>query len=551
MHRKTEIMKKKLIYILGVAACIIGATSCQKGDLQSNPNAVGDNGTVPVSLILNHLTYDIYAGGGVVDGRPGAVSEIPWDQEFIWSQYFVSNYQYYRGSNAYSWSVTATAYDILKYATKMDEQNAKQYGGAQNVYSAMSKFFRAYAFIWLTQRVGDIPMTQAGDATNLTPAYDKQHDVYKNSLALLDSANIIFNKVIGTANAQPGNKLDANGDVFGLTNLQWQKVVNTYRLRVLISLSKRADDNADLNIKQQFATIFNNPTQYPIMTANSDNLKFTYNLAYNPYPIFARGNAPYNNFANVGKTYLDITTATHDPRTFIAATPAPAQLTAGKTVSDFTAYVGADINLPLATLFTNGSTPATSIYSYANAIRYYTDKSGGACEPYILLGYPELCFNIAEAINRGWISGSSASWYTNGINASLSIYGLSQGQTYTVGDVNGKTLGTVNIDIATFLADPGVAYAGDNADGLKQILTQKYVAFFNNSGWEAYYNWRRTGVPAFAQGGAGIGTPSNQIPIRWQYPTDEATFNASNCSQAIQNQYGGTDDINQAMWLIK
>jgi Starch-binding associating with outer membrane len=320
----------------------------------------------------------------------------------------------------------------------------------------------------------------------------------------------------------------------------------------LISLSKRAVDNADLNIPAQFATIYNNPSQYPIFTGNADNLKFTFNTAYNAYPIWSRGNGPYNNYSNICNTFLNITTASQDPRTFIAATPAPAQITAGKAVSDFTAYVGADINQSLAVLFTNGSTLATSQYSYANYNRYYAGSPAGAtasAEPYVILGYPEMCFNIAEAMNLGWITGTTSTWYNNGINASLAIYGLTQGQKYTVGDGTGKTLGSVTIDINTFLAN--VAYAGDNATGLNQILTQKYVAFFQNSGWEAFYNWRRTGVPTFAQGGVGIGTSNSQIPLRWQYPTGEAVYNSANNTAALTSQYGGTDDLFGKMWLIK
>lgn len=535
-----------------MALVAIVGTGCQKGDLLSNPNAASSSSTVPVSLILNHITYSMYVGGGVVDGRPGAVNETPWDLTFIWGQYHVSNYQYYRGSNFYNWSNSATEYDMLKYTNLMQQQAATQFGTAPNVYAALSYFFKAYSFIWLTQRVGDIPMAQAGDPNNLTPAYNTQHDVYKNCLAMLDTANTLMGSFNALATTNVNAKLDANGDIYGMTNMQWQKLINTYKLRILISLSKRAADNADLNIPSQFTTILSNPVKYPIMGSNADNMVFTYNTAYNPYTIFARGNAPYNNYSNICKTFLDITTANLDPRTFIAAIPAPAQITAGKNVGDFTAYVGADINQPLSTLFVNGSTPATSSYSYANYNRYYTSTAGANAEPYILVGYPELCFNIAEAINRGWATGSSATWYLNGINASLAVYGLTEGKTLNIGNYNGTaTTGTVVISNANFLSNANVVYAGDNATGLKQILTQKYVAFFENSGWESFYNWRRTGVPAFAQGGAGIGTPSNAIPMRWMYPQDEANYNTTNYQAAITAQYGGTDDVTKIMWLLK
>lgn len=535
-------MKKMFIWTV-IAAALLGSTGCQKGDLLSNPNVASQTSTVPVSLILNHMTYSLYSGGGVVDGRAGSLSEIPWELLYIWQQYYVSNYQYYRGQNIYNWSVSGTDYDLIKYATQLDAQAAKQFSSTTTKYVGLSKFFRAYSLVWLTQRVGDIPAKQAGNPTLYpNPVYDSQHDVYKYALALLDSANTILGNAIAAIN--PNATFDA-GDIFGLTNLQWQKVVNTYKLRVLISLSKRATDNADLNIPQQFAAIVGNPSQYPVMTANSDNMVFKYN-AFNVYTIFSRGWAPYNNYANICKTYLDLTTATQDPRTFAVATPAPAQLAGGKTVGDFTAYVGADVNDALATISTNA---AANKYSYANYSRYYTSQVGANAEPFIIMGYPELCFNIAEGINRGWANGDAGSWYTNGIKASLSLYGLSQGQSLTIGDVSGAKVGTVTVDINTFLAN--VAYAGNNATGLTQILMQKYVAFFNNSGWEAYYNWRRTGVPAFSQGGPGIGTPTNLIPRRWQYGVDELLYNKQNYQTAVQSQFGGSDNISKDIWLVK
>ena len=131
------------------------------------------------------------------------------------------------------------------------------------------------------------------------------------------------------------------------------------------------------------------------------------------------------------------------------------------------------------------------------------------------------------------------------------MFGLKQGQQLTVGDVGGTTVGTVTVDINSFLANANVAYAGDNATGLNQILTQKYVALFQNSGWEAFYNWRRTGVPTFAQGGGGIGTANGMIPRRWEYPQDEINFNSANYTKAIQSQFGGKDDLTQDTWLTK
>jgi hypothetical protein len=542
-------MKRTILSYTGLALAIacIGLSGCQKGDLQANPNVASTATTVPPSLILNRITNEIYNGGGVMDGVSGNVSEIPFSQVQRWNQFFVSNFAYYWGNNAYNWSVTSSMYSVLKYAELMDQQVAKQYGTTTTYFSALSKFFRAYNFIWYTQRVGDIPMTQAGDLSNPTPKYDSQHDVYMNSLAMLDTANTLMASVVTAANQN--TIMDATGDIFGLTYLQWQKVINTYKLRVLISLSKRAVDNADLNIPAQFAAIVNNPTKYPIMTGNTDNMTFKYNAAYNKYPL-SPNYTPYNFFEDVCKTYLDITTADQDPRTFIAASPAPAMIHGeGKALGDFTAYVGADINLSEGDI--NNASVAGQ-YSYTNYARYYADPTGATQEPYILIGYPEMCFNIAEAANRGWLGATPGlTWYNNGIAASLAMYKLTDGTQIPEADSAGHPIGSVTANVTAFLTNANVVYAGDNAAGLKQILTQKYVAFWQNSGWEAFYNWRRTGVPAFGQGGPGIGTPSNQIPLRWQYPLDEGSYNSTNYQAAITSQYGGTDDITKPMWLIK
>ncbi len=554
-------MKNRIICAIMAAAMVsIGLAGCQKGDLLDNPNAANTNSTVPPTLILNRITNEIYQGGGVIDQVSGYQNEGPWNQIMRWNQFFVSNYSYYWGSNSYAWSNTPTMGSVLKYVELMETQAVKQYG-ASNAYSALGKFFRAYLFIWYTQRVGDIPMSQAGNTSILTPKYDLQHDVYKNCLALLDTANTMM-AALQTTPAISSSKVDAAGDIFDMTYLQWQKVINTYKLRVLISLSKRAVDNADLNIPAQFANIIAHPSTYPIMTGNSDNMVFNYNALTlkDYYPLFPNY-TPYVNYSDMCGTLENLLTTNKDPRTFVYSTPAPALVAGGTPYTSFAAYTGADIDLTQSVLLANSN---AGLYSYNNYLRYYAtasgpNTSGSTCEPYILIGYPEMCFNIAEAANRGWITGGGSSWYLNGINASMAWFGLSEGAQVTVGmpiispsgNNFSNVLGPVTVSISNFLAQPGVVYSGDNPAGLNQILQQKYVAFWQNSGYEAYYNWRRTGVPTFQQGGGGIGTANNMIQLRWEYPNDESVANTANYQAALQSQYGGVDDVTKPMWLIK
>jgi hypothetical protein len=525
-------MKNIYLATLGLA---LAAAGCKSMDEQlPNLNLPTSESAVPPSLLLPRIEYDLYNSG---DGGP-------FSQVQRWNQFTISNDSYYGGQNLYNWTNTASLYSVLKNVNQMDAQAIRQLGTRQNPYSALAKFFQAYILVWQAQRVGDTPAAQAGQGlANLTPAFDTQKAVYARSLALLDSANTLLSGPLTGTSQYSGDIFYQQGGASAVA--QWRKVVNSYKLRVLISLSKRAQDNADLQVPQQFAAIVNNPTQYPLLTSNADSWNFLFNSAYNTYPHTP--NDTYNKSQNAGSAYLGITTATQDPRTFMVATPAPAQLAAGKQPTDFSAYVGSSPAVGLGDL---GTASNAGQYSFTNYLRYYSSVSGP--EPYILLGYAEQNFNIAEAINRGWVSGAAASaYYLRGINASLDFYGLTEGQQLTIGNVSGARLGTATASRSAFLANAGVVYKGDNASGLEQIVNQKYVAFFQNSGYEAFFNWRRTGYPrTFVSTGGGLNA-SGKIPRRWQYPVDEQTYNPENYQAALKSQFGGADDLNQDTWLTK
>jgi hypothetical protein len=111
-------------------------------------------------------------------------------------------------------------------------------------------------------------------------------------------------------------------------------------------------------------------------------------------------------------------------------------------------------------------------------------------------------------------------------------------------------LATTTVSVTSYLNQSSVVYAGNNAAGLTQILTQKYLAFFQNSGQEAYFNYRRTGVPAF-NAGPGTGN-TGVIPRRWLYPSDESFYNSANLNAALARQFTtGVDDVNSELWINK
>lgn len=526
---------KSHLKIFAVTLSILVLGSCQNFDeLVKNKNLPT---SVPPSLILTGVLAHMN-DQNAWDGKQGSQSA---------AQFYVSTYDYY-GTNNYDQAPFIQTTDNFEYVgalqnlVQMDIESKNAGKPTLNPYSALGKFLRAYYFNLMSQKMGDIPLSEALKAeANTAPKYDSQKQVYIQILALLEEANADLAQLIAN------NDASLTGDIFLSNDLtKWQKVVNSFTLRVLISLSKKEGD-ADLNIKQKFSNIISNSTKYPLLTGLSDNLQFTFNAAYNPYPKNPTSLGRDGTRENVGSAFLDLTTSLNDPRTFIAATPAPAQLIAGKLFTDYSAYVGAPAGLSMSALGTNAQGGS---YSYVNALRYSYDYAGSKAEPAIIIGYPEQCFNIAEGINRGWGGSNAGNYYTNGIIASMTFLGIVEGGSITVGNLNGtKVYGSVSgISIAAYLAQPSVQYQG-GATGLTQILNQKYIAFWQNSNWEAFFNQRRTGVPTFSTG-AGNGN-GNKIAVRWQYPRAEADANTANYKAALQSQYNGVDDLNGKMWILQ
>nr|WP_315820163.1 hypothetical protein [Paraflavitalea speifideiaquila] len=89
-----------------------------------------------------------------------------------------------------------------------------------------------------------------------------------------------------------------------------------------------------------------------------------------------------------------------------------------------------------------------------------------------------MCFNIAEAINRGWVTGNAEDWYKKGIKASLGFYGIPVdgagifNKVYPYGATNAVTY-PIPFDFENVYYQQGaVKYSGNNATGLQQILLQ-------------------------------------------------------------------------------
>jgi len=514
------------------AAMLISGCSKKFEDYSQNKNLPI---TVPPGLVLRSILNSLVVFPGGFEDKAG--------------QYIASNYTYY-GDNKYWTGSASLNYSVLNSVVSMEAEAKKATGTDRNPYRALGFFFRAYFFVNMSEKVGDLPMTDALKGTaNTAPKYDSQKDIFKQSLNWLDSANTLLGDLISNGFLEFSGdwyyqETAAYSDANGLKALmEWRKVVNSYKLRVLIELSKRAGDAADLQIPQQFAAIVSDPGKYPIFTGNEDNLQYVYNSTYNYYPDNPNNYGNNAGRLNLGSTLVNNLAQLNDLRVMILAEPARGL---GHPDTDYGSFAGAPLGSDVSTLSTLSGAGQISLYNYNHFYATYT------AEPTLILSYGEICFTIAEGINRGWVTGSAATWYETGIKAMFGFYGIKDGDNTVVfrnAGGTGNLTYTVHFSFADYLSQPLVQYKGNNNDGLTQILTQKYLAYSRNSGLQAYYQWRRTGIPTFSIGtGTGNG---NKIPLRFQYPTNETTINGENLKTSLQSQYGGSDDINAKMWLIK
>ncbi|MFZ2900146.1 MAG: SusD/RagB family nutrient-binding outer membrane lipoprotein [Saprospiraceae bacterium] len=485
---------KRIFWLLPT---ILLFTACESfEELSVDPNRSSE---VNPGLLLTNIMVDAF--------------NIPSADAALASQYLVftdgvADEQYYGWQRA-----GFGRYSSLLQVAKMI-QEAERIGNDN--YVAIGKFFRAWHFHELTRTFGDVPYSEAlkGEENGFTPAYDTQESIYAGILQELEEANGMLGELNGPVN---GDFL-YNGDL-----QQWKKLINSFRVRVLIDLSRK-EGNTAIDPKGQLAKMAADPANYPVFAGNGDHAQLVYvDRDNNRYPHY--NNRSLQTAYYLSSTFADLLKSYNDPRLFAYADPERRAVENGQPGYEMIAgaYGGLESGAQLT-----ANVLAASNEGKGSPVddRYHSVPEG---EPCIALGYPELQFNLAEAVARGWISGDAKTYYENGIRASMEFYGISQAR------------------ILSYLAHPQVAY--DPARGIEQINIQKYLSLFMHSGWESFYNQRRTGYPEFR---TGDGTQNNGlVPLRWMYPQSELDYNQAKVSEAINRQFGGNDHVNQVMWLLQ
>ena len=383
--------------------------------------------------------------------------------------------------------------------TVAKERNTPAYEGAGLV-------LKSWIFSMLTDAYGDIPYSEVNQVPEgeATPVYNRQSVVYDSLLTNLEEANDLL---------QPGNGQSIQGDIlYGGDVMKWKKLANSLRLRLLMRLSEKQGAIDGVNVQEQFRTIVNNPSEYPVFEDNVDNAALEYQTSRpNEWPRHTSRVGTFRTY-RMSQTFTDMLKQFDDPRLSVFA----------DLPDSLDTYVG--VPNGLSDSESNEYNGGRGFQSSLNTTRYF--ESPNAAKG-LIMTHAEVLFLKAEAAERGWTSGDAQSLYEDGIEASMKQYGQSVPNGY--------------------LSQPGVAYAtNDQTRALEQINTQKWVALFY-TGMEGWFNWRRTGTPDIDPSAQNVN--QDQIPVRFRYPESEQSLNAENYQEAVERQ--GPNTINTEMWLLE
>lgn len=495
-------MKKYLKYIVAGVALAFTCNSCiDLEEMNIDPN---NPTTTDPALLLTGLSFTTFEESSASVCHATKMLILTSGE----STYQV--YKWTRGSFDY--------YNNLRNVAKMKEEAAK---GGQTAYEALALFFEAHYYYMLTMQFGDVPCSEAMQAeTNglYQPKYDSQETVLATVLAKLEEANTLLTD----NNSIISGDIIYNGDL-----MKWRRLVNAYRLRVLMSLSNKQTVGS-LDVKSTFARISQNE---PLMTSEADNGQLVFlDQQDDRYPYF--NDSDFGSGRYMDSTYVAVLATRKDPRLFAFCTQTPAAEKAGLPIDDFSSYDGGDPAIAYSLVndkVTLGgcSKPATRYYQHATN------------EPMILLGYTEQQLILAEAVVRGWISGDDRALYESAVKASFRFY---EKYAPTVAGYLDEAA------VTDYLQGEKVAYSPSltKDQKIERIILQKYIpTFLQGSMWMPYYDQLRTGYPEFRRA-AGV-----NLPYRWMYPQNEYNNNAANVEAALQSQFGGNDRTSDKPWWIK
>ncbi|MXV14359.1 SusD/RagB family nutrient-binding outer membrane lipoprotein [Hufsiella ginkgonis] len=493
-------MKIKFIKYIAVVALATSVSSCDMGDfgdINVSPNS-------PDKIITKLLLTNAERSVAGVISAPAPRLYIQHLSETLYtseSRYNTKIYDYSSVYNGPLYDLTTIIKLNTDAATKGDLANVLS-GGTNANQIAAARILRAFFFLNLTDRFGDIPYSEALQGINdVTPAFDTQQSIYTSLFKELKESVAQFEA--GTI----------SGDIlFGGNTAKWKLFANTMRMYMGLRLSKIDPTTGKAE--------FNAALTAGVLASNADNISYAYlaesaneNNIYNNYEVSKRYDY------SISKTVVDALKANNDPRL-----PVYAEKTSAGT------YVGMPYGITQAAAaasYTPGNLLAPGNISLIGS-KFRLQNS-----PVAIYTYSQVAFAKAEAYKLGWITGApddvqAAAQYVIGIQSSMTANGVAAA------------------DATTYLAATGVPY--DPANGIKQIITQKWISTYMGYGYEAWADFRRTGFPTLSPS-PNAQSIDKQIPRRQVYVAAEKELNKANYDAVVARQ--GPDELATRVWWDK
>ncbi|MCF8247360.1 MAG: SusD/RagB family nutrient-binding outer membrane lipoprotein [Saprospiraceae bacterium] len=359
------------------------------------------------------------------------------------------------------------------------DQNASFFPPAVKTnQNSCAEILNVYAYSTLVNMFGDIPYSEALDFANAAPKYDDASTVYNDLLTRLDNA---INAIDEGAGGFGSSDILYGGDMAG-----WKKFGKSLQARLAMIIADHDSGKASSIISK---------VANDIITSNDDNTYFHYLSAPpNTNQIWVDLVQSGRKDFVAANTLVDVMNGLNDPRV-------PYYF----TTDDAGGYTG-------------------GIYGSNNNYATYSKPADRLIAPdfeAILFDAAEGNFLLAEAVERGYISGDAGAYYAAGITASCDYW---------------------HADATAYIADPAVAYATAAGDWKQKIGTQKWLALYNR-GFEAWTEWRRFDYPVLVAPPDAL----SDIPVRYTYPTQEQTLNATNYA-AASAAIGGDEVGTKLFW---
>ena len=385
-------------------------------------------------------------------------------------------------------------------------------GNNTNLKSA-ARIVRAFLFARLTDCYGSIPYFDALQATTpvFYPKYDKQKDIYADILNELEEASAELDASNQSTNFKSADII-YNGDIE-----KWKRWGYSLMLRAAMKVSKADPNLADIYVDKAVAG--------GVFTSKDDNVWVPMAIGPSSWVnqngisrAFYPGDG--NQSPILSRTLVDLlkgadpeNTSDDDPRLMIISGGIFIWKPSGVTLitADPLAQKGMPNGMDGGTLqIYEGVTrpvPLDSTYSKVNYLMLQKES------PYMLMNYGEVELLLAEASERG-LGGLSPSeaeeHYNKGVKASMQMY-TPYNPTLTVSDEQ----------VSTYLS---MYPYNVSKHALEMIGEQLWVNHFFNW-WEAWADWRRTGLPKLIPVNYPGNATGGTIPQRLKYPNREVIGN--------------------------